>query len=302
MAVDPRLFSTIALGRVHLRNRIVYESLPADDLRTDGHATQGLCSFYAERAQQGTALVVTAPVRFTQPDDAALPHLGLYSDTHTSSLGVCIQATHIAGAAVLVMLDERLPPAPTPVQLRHATHGLMRAASRAYEAGADGIMLSANNHGLLHYLCTPPFTDGRFTQAVTIVEMHRKQLGRGFLLGMRLCVDETQPGGLSLHDTRVVARRLSSAGVGLIEIQVSHSTATPVAHFPGWCVPIAAALKAVVDVPIMVGGLLDDVLIADSVLQDGAADLICLGERLHTDPTWPARARATLAKASSLPL
>ena len=103
MAVDPRLFSTIALGRVHLRNRIVYESLPADDLRTDGHATQGLCSFYAERAQQGTALVVTAPVRFTKPDDAALPQVAGCGRGASSAAGRVDQGGAIREAMMLAL-------------------------------------------------------------------------------------------------------------------------------------------------------------------------------------------------------
>jgi 2,4-dienoyl-CoA reductase-like NADH-dependent reductase (Old Yellow Enzyme family) len=44
----------------------------------------------------------------------------------------------------------------------------------------------------------------------------------------------------------------------------------------------------------MVGGLLDDPELADSVIRDGSADLVTLGQRLRVDPDWPRRARAAL--------
>jgi 2,4-dienoyl-CoA reductase-like NADH-dependent reductase (Old Yellow Enzyme family) len=295
MAIESRLFSRLVIGRVHVRNRIAFESAATDLTRADGHTTQELCTYYAERARQGAALIITAPFRINPPDTAdPTPHLGLYADDQTASLGACVEAIHIADAAALVMLDEPMTDEATLERTQQLARAYVLAARRAYDAGADGVMLSVADGGLLQQLCAPPFTDGRFARALKIVELHRQRLGRGFLLGVRLCVDEMRPAGLSLHDARVVARRLSSAGVNLIEIQVSHTAPTPVAQFPGWCVPVAAAVKAVIEVPVMVGGLLDDPIVAESVINDGAADLVALGERLRQDPGWPSQARATL--------
>ena len=60
--------------------------------------------------------------------------------------------------------------------------------------------------------------------------------------------------------------------------------------------PIAAGIKAVVDIPVMVGGLLDDADLADSVIRDGAADLVSVGERMRVDPDWPRQAHALLSQ------
>jgi 2,4-dienoyl-CoA reductase-like NADH-dependent reductase (Old Yellow Enzyme family) len=46
----------------------------------------------------------------------------------------------------------------------------------------------------------------------------------------------------------------------------------------------------------MVGGLLDDAELADSVIRDAGADLISVGARLRIDPGWPHQARARLAQ------
>ena len=59
---------------------------------------------------------------------------------------------------------------------------------------------------------------------------------------------------------------------------------------------MASGIKAVVDIPVMVGGLLDDAELADSVVRDGAADLISVGARMRMDPNWPHQAHAILSQ------
>jgi 2,4-dienoyl-CoA reductase-like NADH-dependent reductase (Old Yellow Enzyme family) len=56
----------------------------------------------------------------------------------------------------------------------------------------------------------------------------------------------------------------------------------------------------VVDIPVMVGGLLDDALLADSVIRDGGADLIAVGARMRVEPGWPHHAHAILAQREAL--
>jgi 2,4-dienoyl-CoA reductase-like NADH-dependent reductase (Old Yellow Enzyme family) len=101
---------------------------------------------------------------------------------------------------------------------------------------------------------------------------------------------------LSLQDARLLATRLASAGVQLLEIQAQTASDTPIARFPGWCVPMAAGIKAVVNIPVLVGGLLDDAELADSVIRDGSADLISVGARMRVEPDWPHQARAILSQ------
>ena len=92
----------------------------------------------------------------------------------------------------------------------------------------------------------------------------------------------------------MIATLLAAAGVNLIEINAKAPPSALVAQFPGWQVPLAAGIKSIVDVPVLVGGLLDDPALANSVIEDRSADLIALGERLKRDPGWPRMAQAQL--------
>ena len=195
----------------------------------------------------------------------------------------------VCAAAVLVMLDQPLwTPQLAERELREIGEAFVMAAWRARACCADGIMLSTVDGGPFEQLISPlrnQRSDGyggsvfaRSQLLREVVEGIERWLGSQFIVGVRLNAEEFTPGGLSLQDARLLATRLASAGVRLLEIQAQTASDTPIAHFPGWCVPMAAGIRAVVDIPVMVGGLLDDPELADSVIRDGGADLISVGD------------------------
>jgi 2,4-dienoyl-CoA reductase (NADPH2) len=60
---------------------------------------------------------------------------------------------------------------------------------------------------------------------------------------------------------------------------------------PGYNLAGAAAIKQVVDVPVMVVGQIMDPLFAESILEQGSADLVAVGRALLADPELPRKAR-----------
>jgi 2,4-dienoyl-CoA reductase-like NADH-dependent reductase (Old Yellow Enzyme family) len=128
------------------------------------------------------------------------------------------------------------------------------------------------------------------------VEGARRWLGYRLIIGFRLLADEFTPGGMSLQDARVAAKRLTAAGVRLLDITAPLAVAQ-VAHFPGWAVPLANSIKRVTDVPVIGSGLLGDPQLADSVVRDGSVDLVMLAQALRDDPDWPRAARQSLLTA-----
>jgi 2,4-dienoyl-CoA reductase-like NADH-dependent reductase (Old Yellow Enzyme family) len=273
----------------------------------DGFVSLDLATYYLDRARAGAGLVVLEPTYVLPPRDSATPHLGLYADAQVSALHQCVEALHAAGAAVLVMLDQPLwTPQLAERELREIGEAFVVAAWRVCASGADGIMLSTVDGGPFEQLISPLRNQrrdsyggsvlGRSQLLREVVEGIDRWLGSRCIIGVRLNAEEFTPGGLSLQDARLLATRLTSAGVRLLEIQALAASDMPIAHFPGWCVPMAAGIKAVVDVPVMVGGLLDDAELADSVIHDGAADLISVGARMRVDPDWPHQAYAILAR------
>jgi 2,4-dienoyl-CoA reductase-like NADH-dependent reductase (Old Yellow Enzyme family) len=302
-----KLFSPLILGNVRLPNRVVYNAHPSGCATPDGFVGRDLATYYAARAQGGAGLVVLEPTFVLPPRDHATPHLGLYDDAQVPDMHQCVAALHDQGAAVLVMLDQPLwTPQLTERELREIGESFITAAWRVRACGADGIMLSTVDGGPFEQLISPlrnrrsdgygGSVVGRSLLLREVVEGIERWIGSRFIVGVRLNAEEFTPGGLNLQDARLLATRLASAGVRLLEIQALAASDMPIAHFPGWCVPMAAGIKAVVDIPVMVGGLLDDAELADSVIRDGGADLISVGARMRVEPDWPHHAHAILSQ------
>jgi len=299
------------LGSVRLPNRLVYNAQPSGCATPDGFVGQDLATYYLARARSGTGLLVLESTYVLPPRDGATPHLGVYADAQVPDLRQCVSALHNAGAAVLVMLDQPLwTPQLAARELHEIGEAFITAAWRVRACGADGIMLSTVDGGPFEQLISPlrnrrsdgygGSVFGRSQLLREVVEGIERWIGSQFIVGVRLNAEEFTPGGLSLQDGRLLATRLASAGVQLLEVQAQAASDTPIAHFPGWCVPMAAGIKSVVDIPVMVGGLLDDAELADSVIRDGSADLISVGARMRIEPDWPYRAQAILAQREAL--
>jgi 2,4-dienoyl-CoA reductase-like NADH-dependent reductase (Old Yellow Enzyme family) len=59
---------------------------------------------------------------------------------------------------------------------------------------------------------------------------------------------------------------------------------------PGYFVPYAAAIKASVDVPVIVTGGIRDPLFADQVVRQNQADLVGIGRAMLEDADWARKA------------
>lgn len=300
----PHLFSPIRIGHLRLANRLALQALPSGCAVPGGMVTRELAAYYRERAQ-GVGLVVLEATYVVPPRDSLTPHIGLYADAQLFALAHCINGIHRAGATALVMLDQPLWMAHASVaKLDTIGAAFVAAAQRARTAGADGVMFSTADGGPMEQLVSPlqnQRTDqyggsigSRLRFLTDIVELIRRRVGPDFVMGARLNAEEFAPGGLDMQESRLIATLLLSSGLALIEVGATKPHDALVAQFPGWQLPFAEGVKAVVDAPVMVGGLLDEPQLAESAIRDKSADLIAIGERLKHDPAWPERARSVL--------
>lgn len=299
------LFSPLTIGGRGLPNRIAMAPGPCGAASADGFAGAAAIDYYAQRARGGVGLVITEALRvFPPPEPLCAAHLGIYDDAFVPRLAQLVTAVKSHGARVLFALDEPSPPAPlTVAAMSPIVEGFVVAAWRAHCAGADGVMLSAADGGLFYSQISPlqnkrddaygRGSPGRQRLALEIVETVRRWLGPRLIIGFRILAEEFTPGGLTLQDARVLAKRLTAAGVRLLDVTIPDAPAT-VARFPGWQIPLANSVKRVVDVPVIGSGDLDDPHLADSVIRDGSVDLIMLDKALRLDPTWPIKARECL--------
>ena len=178
-------------------------------------------------------------------------------------------------------------------------------ASITKTAGFDAVEI----HGAHGYLITQfmsPFTnkrtdeyggdfEGRMRFPLRVVEGVRLAVGPDFPIIFRFSADEYIDGGLTLEDNKLIAQMLVDAGVdalsvsaGIYESTPWYSRIFPTMAMPEGCnVHLAAEIKKVVKVPVIVAGKLGNPEFAAEVLSSGKADIIAFGRPLLADPDLP---------------
>lgn len=179
---------------------------------------------------------------------------------------------------------------------------------RALEAGYDAIELHGA-HGYLIQQFLSPLTnhrtdewggsfDNRTRFLVSIVEAVRAAVADEIPVGLRLTGQEPE-GGLTLVDLVAVAQRAERAGAGYISVSGGTysgfvrganrayvaSALTP----PCPNVPVSAALKRAVAIPVMVGGSIATLDQAEQVIATDGADIVCMVRALVAEPRLVAK-------------
>jgi 2,4-dienoyl-CoA reductase (NADPH2) len=136
---------------------------------------------------------------------------------------------------------------------------------------------------------------GRMRFLEKVIAGVRERCGPDFLLGVRLSAEEEYPEGMHLEDTLAIVRRLAEvAPPDYLNITVGMRGAyvKDVTQAPGPAVPAAAAVKAAVSLPVVVGHRIVGAEMAEGILKRGAADLVGTARALIADPHWVRKAAA----------
>jgi len=180
------------------------------------------------------------------------------------------------------------------------------SARRAVEAGFELIEIHGA-HGYLVNQFLSPFSNiredryggdraGRALFAVEIVREVRKRVGEAFPLSFKISAQEFVPGGLDVDESIELLKLIVPEGLDILQISAGNDAT------PEWiCQPMfmekaclsdsAAKVKNAFSLPVMAVGRINDPVIADEIIREGRADLVCMGRGLLADPEMPRKAR-----------
>ena len=206
----------------------------------------------------------------------------------------------------------------TAAELRKVRREFVVAALNAHKAGFDGVELHAAHLYLLSASISP-FTNRRTDEyggsilnrarlTREIVQDIKSALDADYPVWVRINACETLDPGLSLQEGQQIASIMAEAGADAIHVSAYtlpinkkitdlvtvHVGAIPVNETePGPFLDYAAAIKKVVDVPVIAVGKLDDPVLASKAVVDGKCDLIALARQLLCDPFWAQKVKSS---------
>ncbi len=218
-----------------------------------------------------------------------------------TSLGPSVIPSYLTGRPSVEITHEQIT----------AVLDLYKAAvRRAREAGYDGIELhAAHGYMMLGSFLAPQRNrrtdeyrgdtiEGRMRMVFEALAAIRSEVGEDFPITLRISGFERVAGGRPMYETAQVAPSLVAAGVdafhvsgGVIDRLVTNMV-NGADDGDGLNVGAAAAVRAVVDVPVIAVGRLHDPARAEQVLADGRADFVAMGRPLLADPDLPNKLRA----------
>ena len=181
-----------------------------------------------------------------------------------------------------------------------------RAAANAQRAGFDAVEVHGA-HGYLVGAFASPFSNKRVDEyggttrnrarfACQIIRAIKDACGADFPVIYRMSANEYVDGGLELGESKVLARLVEEAGADAIHVSQGVYCSTqhiipPACVAPAAYVNNAAAIKEVVNVPVIAVGRINDVDVAEAVLESGKADLVTMARASLADPELPRKAQ-----------
>jgi N-methyl-L-proline demethylase len=325
---DPLLLP-YTLRHLRLRNRI-FSSAHEPAYGVDGMPTERYRLYHVEKAKGGVALTMTAGSAVVSPDSPpAFGNLHAYDDAIVPWIRRLTESVHEHGSAVMIQLthlgrrsgwgqDDWLPViAPSP--LREAAHRAVPkeaeewdidrvvaqyadAAERMVAGGMDGIELEAHGH-LLDQFWSPLTNrrddeyggslDNRLRFPTRVLAAIRERVGREFIVGIRMAVDEVLPGGIDVEAGLEIARRFEAAGlidfVNVIRGHIANDTTlTEVIPIQGMRsaphLDFAGEVRRHTKLAVLHAAKIDDVATARHAISAGKLDLVGMTRAQIADP------------------
>jgi 2,4-dienoyl-CoA reductase (NADPH2) len=194
----------------------------------------------------------------------------------------------------------------SPADVRLIVDGFGRSAVNFKEAGYDGVEIHAAHGYLVAQFLSRASNrrldeyrgdtlEGRMRLLLEIVEEIRSRCGAGYPIGVRLSGDEHAPDGMRIDDTLEIVDALQAASpVEYLSITTGMrgSYVKDTTFEEGFALPLSAAVRSIVDVPVIVAGRFRFPQLAEHAIESGQTDLVGVGRALLADPEWVSKTRA----------
>lgn len=327
------LFSPFVIKNLTLNSRLVLPPMANEASDESGAVNEKHLDFYVRRAGVGMVIIEHAYVQLAGRvknnqlgihDDRLIPGLRRLAEAvKTQGAVTGIQLAHGGGKAVraatggVVVAPSAgvVPGGKEPAEMLEQAQiaplvaDYVAAAQRALAAGFDFVEIHGA-HGYLLSQFLSPLTNHRSDEyggdlnrrlrlPLEIVRAVRAAMGREALLLYRLGAGDFYTGGLTVDEGCQAAKALVAAGVDVLDVSGGLCGSQPPdwdGKSQGYFVPLAAAVRAQANVPVIGVGGITDPQVADHFLQEGQVDLIAVGRAMLKNPNWAVEARAILGQ------
>lgn len=323
-----KLFESIKIKDMELKNRIVMPPMCMYSTDDNGHANDWHYIHYATRAIGGTGLIIVEATAVEKRGRISNRDLGIWDDSHVEGLSkivglskkygakIAIQLAH-AGRKCEVETENIIAPSPiaynekykTPIEMtkediKTVIKAFKEGARRALSAGFDAIEIHAAHGYLINEFLSPLSNkrndeyggslENRTRFLKEIIREVRRVWPENKPLIVRVSAEDYVEGGNHPEDLAEMINLVKEEGVDLIDVSSGAVVPAPIKAYPGYQVKFAEVIKDKTGLPVIAGGLISEPEMAEEIIANNRADLVFLGRELLRNPYWPLQAAKKL--------
>jgi 2,4-dienoyl-CoA reductase-like NADH-dependent reductase (Old Yellow Enzyme family)/thioredoxin reductase len=325
------LFTPIEVGRTVFKSRVEFAPMVCDMTDGNGEATQGYVDFVEKQAESGVAIihlgatpvdgVAAADYRaeLCVTDENRIAHLVLLAEAaHRHGAKLSVELVHAGRGAdpALIKSPEALAPSNFPIPGRHpyikemdqrdieqVIAAYVDCSARLKRCGFDGVLIHGAHGNLIAQFLSPYVNhrtdiyggsfENRCRFPLMLLEAVREEVGRDFIVELRISGDEIIPEGMRnaevIEFLKLAQEHIDivnvSAGL-IVETRGQFYSMPPYFRERGANVPFARAIKQCPDItiPVSVVGGITTPDFAERIIDEGSADLVAMARGLLADP------------------
>ncbi len=214
----------------------------------------------------------------------------------------------IAPQAIAFYETDRPPVAMNDETRSDVKRAFVDAAVRAGRLGFDVVELHCAHGYLMHEHLSPVSNPGlsreeRMRFPLEVFSAMRAALPASVPLGVRVSSsDWLEPEGWRIEDTVAFATQLKSRGCAFVDCSSGGSSPNAKVQVgPGFQVPFAKRVRAEADIATIAVGMITQPQQANTIVEEGSADLVALARAMLWNPRWGWHAADALGVQTDAP-
>lgn len=328
------LFDEIAFRGMTLKNRIMVSPMCQYQADASGKVNEWHSVHYGSFALGGPSLVMVEATAVETRGRISEQDLGIWGDEHVSGLAGIVRFAHKWGTKIGVQLchagrkadlsEEIYAPSalafstrykqPTAFrrdEIQNVVEAFAKGAERAVQAGFDVIEIHGAHGYLVHQFLSPLSNqrsdeyggsqENRLRFPLEVVKAVRQVVPGDMPVFIRVSGSEYAENGYTMEDMIAYCSAFREAGIDLVDVSSGGNVPVAPATYPGYQVPFAHEIKQAAGVPVASVGILDNPILADSVVREGRADMIAIARGFLRDKHWAHHAAQVLGSAVEPP-
>lgn len=307
-----RFLEPIRIGNVEVKNRIMFLAMAKYYDNLDGTVSEKELEYVRSIAKGGTGLIVPGGMIVDPVWPSFIPmQPAIHDDSFLPGLKSLADAAHEYDAKILFQLWQggeclyagTQPPTVNDIdvdEIHRIQDCMVSAADRAIRAGADGVEVQICHNYIGSQFFSPLYNhrhdeygidsiENRLRFSLEYIRRIRKAIGPDKILAVKLQGDDYVDGGIVPADAVAAAPLIEAAGADMISVSGGGSLSNMFGMIgdgskaEGWKVPNAAAVKAVVNIPVCATGSLRHPAFMDKIMDEGKCDMIGMGRGLFAE-------------------